>query len=94
MVDAWKTANTVADPMIPTHLPDFFARIADAWNDPFRREVVARSIHYFIQANQPLPVDLAVSTAQAGLELLAWTTLVAEAQYRKRSTRRTTHIRI
>lgn len=77
-VDAWRAANTVADPMTPTHLPDLFARITDAWGDPFRREVVARSIHYFIQANLPSPVDLAVSTAQAGLELLAWTALVAD----------------
>jgi hypothetical protein len=77
-VDAWRAVNTVADPMTPAHLPDFFAKIADAWCDPFRREVVTRSIHYFIQANQPSPVELAVSTAQAGLELLAWTTLVAD----------------
>lgn len=77
-VDPWRAANTVADPMTPRHLPDLFSCLESIWNDPFRQEVVTRSIHYFIRANDPTPVDLAVSTAQAGLELLSWTTLVAE----------------
>jgi len=83
VVDPYRGCHRLADPVTVGHLPALFAAVMSRWADLFEREVVKRAIHYYVEANAPDPVDLAVSTAQAGLELLAWTELVEDAQLYK-----------
>lgn len=55
--------------------------IYEAFSDPFLRRVLRRVIRITIEANDASPLDTAVPTAQAGLELLAWAVLVEREQW-------------
>jgi hypothetical protein len=89
-IDPYRGCHRLADPTIVAHLPALFAAVMSRWADPFERKVVERAIDYYVEANAPDPIELAVSAAQAGLELLAWTELVEDTrqytgkQYKRR----------
>ncbi|MDQ7809393.1 hypothetical protein Q5425_37195 [Amycolatopsis sp. A133] len=80
LVSPWRTSFGLVDSHHPEQLQELFARIAAAWADPLKQEVVQRAIYYLIDANDPHPLELAVSSAQSGLELLAWSELVEDRQ--------------
>ncbi len=90
VVDPYRGCHRLADPATIAHLPALFAAVMSRWADPFERKVVTRAIDYYVEANAPDPIELAVSAAQAGVELLAWTELVEDArrytgkQYKRR----------
>lgn len=78
LVSPWRTSLGLVDSYHPEQLQELFERIAVAWADPLKQEVVQRAIYYLIDANDPNPLELAVSSAQSGLELLAWSELVED----------------
>jgi hypothetical protein len=80
LIHPYRGSHRLADPVTAGHLPELFAAVMSRWEDPFERQVVTRAIHYYLEANEPDPVELAVSSAQAGLELLAWTELVEDTR--------------
>jgi hypothetical protein len=77
-LDGWRGAYQPLDPGHPEQFIEFFDLASKAWKDPFSRRVIGSAVNYFIDGNRPLPLELATSTFQAGLELLAWTELVEE----------------
>ncbi|MFD5094473.1 hypothetical protein ACFWMR_27985 [Amycolatopsis thailandensis] len=80
LVSPWRTSFGLVDGHHPEQLQELFERTAVAWADPLKQEVVRRAIYYLIDANDPHPLELAVSSAQSGLELLAWSELVEDHQ--------------
>lgn len=80
LVSPWRTSLGLVDSYHPEQLQELFERIAMTWGDPLKQEVVRRAIYYLIDANDPHPLELAVSSAQSGLELLAWSELVEDRQ--------------
>jgi hypothetical protein len=76
LVEEWRGANSVIDLDTGNGLHELASLVLDAWSDDVRRDVVRRAIGYFVRANDPKPVDIAVLLAQAGLEFLSWTELV------------------
>ncbi len=80
LVSPWRTSLGLVDSSHPKQLQELFERTAAAWADPLKQEVVRRAIYYLIDANDPHPLELAVSSAQSGLELLAWSELVEDRQ--------------
>jgi hypothetical protein len=71
-IDAWTGSQQVADPSGAADFSDLFEKFADAWRDPYRKEVLYRATQYFVKANDGKPVEVAMSISQAGLELMAW----------------------
>lgn len=80
LVTPWRHTNGVSDPFHRDHMGDLFTGLLDAWDDSLKREILTRAIYYLMDANDPTPVEIAVSSAQAGLELLAWAELVQDAK--------------
>lgn len=78
IVDAWRGCLSWADPIHAEALEELFPLVAMKWSDPFWRDVLRRAIRYYIDANDPRPVDRALIMCQAALELLAWTVLVED----------------
>ncbi|MFI9453529.1 hypothetical protein [Amycolatopsis sp. NPDC052450] len=78
LISPWRPSLGLVDGFHPEQLQEIFERIAAAWADPLKQEVVQRAIYYLIDANDPHPLELAVSSAQSGLELLAWSELVED----------------
>lgn len=89
-LDAWTGSHSPLDNGHVEQYIEFFELTARAWRDPFQRQVLNSAINYFVDGNRPRPLELATSTMQAGLELMAWTELVEEhhlvsaTQYRGR----------
>ena len=81
LLDPWTGAQHVADLHYPSHWHELFARFGAIWDDKFRsEEVLYRSFRLYLDASYGSTLQLAVSTAQAGLELLAYTHLVEDHQ--------------
>lgn len=78
-LNSWRGAHMAIDQSHPESLTELFKHSANLSADPFRRDVLHNAIDYYVDGTRPDPVQLAVSTLQAGLELLAWTELVEEA---------------
>jgi hypothetical protein len=75
-------------------LERLFAAVHDACRDPFWSTVIRRAVNYYVDANAPRPLDRAVVMAQAGLELLAWATLVRSERWIDPAQRMTTASRL
>lgn len=77
-VEPWRTSFALVDPQHPEQLDELFGSVATIWSDPLKQEVVGRAIYYLIDANDPHPLEIGLTSAQAGLELMAWTELVED----------------
>jgi hypothetical protein len=68
----------------PFHL-DVLPRLFLAWQqwqaDPFWSSVLRRAVRHTVSANDPDPIEEAVTTAAAGLELLSWAVLVIHERW-------------
>lgn len=66
---------------LPAQARELAPAVHRAFSDPFLREVLARIIRITIEANDASPLDTAIPTAQAGLELMAWIVLVERERW-------------
>lgn len=80
LVRDWGSHRGTADWYQLDHLSRLFAAVEPVWWDELKRDIFCRSVYYLIDANDPQPMEIAVSSGQAGLELLAWVELVEETQ--------------
>ena len=80
VVDPWTGSPSMLSSGFPEQLPELFQRITQAFVDPIEQAIITRSVFYFVEANDPSPIDMAVVAAQAGLELLAYSALVESGQ--------------
>ncbi|WP_455356357.1 hypothetical protein [Streptomyces sp. SYSU K217416] len=71
-IDPWAGVHQISDQTRNSDFIELFGRFADAWTDPYRREVAHRAAQYFVKSNDGRPVEVATSISQAGLELMAW----------------------
>jgi hypothetical protein len=75
----WSGAETVIDTRVgASDLSGLFGGFATLWQDDFTRDLLARAVYYYLESNDPMPLELAVASSQSGLELLAWEELVEE----------------
>jgi hypothetical protein len=82
LLDPWSGAQQLADLHYPNHWTELFERFAAMWDDKFRSEqVLYRAFRFYLDANHGTTLQLALSTAQAGLELLAYTFLVEDQTF-------------
>lgn len=75
-ISPWSTRHSIIDETRQADLVDLFLHFAGFWADPLMQNLLSHATHYYIEASDPNPVELATSTAQAGLELLAYEKLV------------------
>ncbi|MFE6164476.1 hypothetical protein ACFQ7F_36810 [Streptomyces sp. NPDC056486] len=76
-ISPWGTRHSIIDETRQSDLSDIFLHFAGFWEDYLMRDLLTHATHYYIEASDPNPIQLAASTAQAGLELLAYEKLVA-----------------
>ena len=76
--------HELADIVTPAHIPELFTAFTGVWGDDFRRDVLCRAVNYYIEACDPNPCELAVSSAQSALEMLAYVVLVEEGAMSKK----------
>jgi hypothetical protein len=79
LLDPWSGPQRFADLHYANHWIELFECFAAIWDDKFRGEEVAyRALRFYLDANHGTTMQLALSTAQAGLELLAYIHLVED----------------
>jgi hypothetical protein len=76
----WRNAVSWVDPVRPFDVVELFPRFEALRRDPFWGEVISNAIRYYLDANEPDPVNLAIATAQPAFELLAWSILKEQTQ--------------
>ncbi|WP_157847688.1 hypothetical protein [Streptomyces violens] len=74
----WSGAHRLVDETRYSDLADIFSLVGDLWSDEFSRDLLSNAVHYYLEANDPMPVNIAVSAGQAALELMAYEKLVEE----------------
>jgi hypothetical protein len=80
-IDPWSGAEAVIDYLVGgDDLSGLFDGFVTLWQDKFTRDLLRRAVHYYLESNDAMPVELAVASAQSGLELLAWEELVEETK--------------
>lgn len=88
LIDPWDRGQEVTDLWHVEHWQELFERFAAVWAIPFERKVMYRAVRLFLNARNDDVPELAVSTVQSALELLAYTYLVedhkilSDAQYK------------
>jgi hypothetical protein len=75
----WSGAHRLVDETRYSDLADIFSLMGDLWTDEFSRELLSNAVHYYLEANDPMPINIALSAGQAALELLAYEKLVEES---------------
>ena len=75
-IDSWGGHSTWLDDLHADALSQLFPGFITRCADPGWRKAISLAIDYYVNANRPRPVQLAVATAQIVLELLASTLLV------------------
>jgi hypothetical protein len=63
------------DPVRPFDVVELFPKFEALRRDSFWKEALSHAIRYYLDANKPDPVNLAIVTAQPAFELLAWSVL-------------------
>ncbi|MER5253716.1 MULTISPECIES: hypothetical protein [unclassified Streptomyces] len=78
-IKPWTGSHQLIDETRYSDLADIFSLVGDLWSDDFSRELLSNAVNYYLEANDPMPVNIAVSAGQAALELLAYEKLVEES---------------
>jgi hypothetical protein len=88
IADAWRGTLSWLDPVRAVDLGDLYARFVALRADSYWQDVLSDAIRYYVHGNEPAPVNLAMVTAQAAFELLAWsilkerTSLLSKAEFK------------
>lgn len=76
--NSWRNALTWLDPHHPNQLQELFRAYSTKCSDEYMKSVVDTAILYYLAANIPDPLEVAIATSQAGLEALAWSHLIGK----------------
>lgn len=75
-VGRWAGPPSWCDPTNWKAAEEAFQGYMSLWEDPFENAVLRTSVGQYVSANNPSPVETAITVAQSGLELLGWVEFV------------------
>ena len=86
----WREGWACFDRTQAADFESLLASFVTKCHDPLWQQVLPRAFDYYVSANDPLNVEIAVSTSQMALELLAWAVLhegklVTTTQFKSKS---------
>jgi hypothetical protein len=84
IVDPWRGALTWFDANHTESLEVLFAPVLKRWQDRSWHGQLRDLVRFYVEANDPNPLEKAVVMSQVGLELLAWAVLTREAGWSNR----------
>jgi len=79
--DRWNNRLSWHDDHHPEQLTELFPRFMDRWDKDFWRDVIAKAIGYYLEANNEGFVEKRLVMAYSGLEMMAWTVLYEQEDW-------------